>query len=177
MNNDINLVSADSINSLGNKLQNRVKTAGVVSLLMVGFLSIILFGLNRLFSPQSIIDEQGRLVASMASDNTKQIKLFLLSQRVNDSSTIISKRNNYDVILGSIFSKSGSNVSVASLSVDKKKISLILNSSSLLYLNDFIENLKGMVEKKQFIKNVTVNNLNLGNAKTGYVLDLSIEIL
>jgi len=177
MNSDINLVSGNA-NALdkGTKTLRRLKLIGTVVIVGVGVISILLFLLNRLFSPDSIIKQQNQVTASISLQQAKQAKLLVLTQRLNDISSLLKKRANYDVALNNILSQSPSGVSIVSMSVDKKKISIIVNSSSLLSLNDFIEMLKGMVEKKQFLKNVTINNLGL-SGRTGYVLTADIDLL
>lgn len=177
MNKDINLVSGDSINVLESARVARFRALGTYFILAVGILSVLLFVLNKLLSPQPIVDEQNKIISSMTKFNTTQVKLSILSQRLNDSTSILTKRTNYDLILSQIISQSPSDVVITSLSFEKKKVSLIVSSLSLLSLNSFIDSLKGLAEKKQYIKTVTVNNLNLGNAKTGYTLNLDIDIL
>lgn len=176
MNNEINLVSPDAIGSLGNNRIHKLKTIGTFSLLAVGFLSVFLFVLNRLLSPQPIIDEKSKFNADINKLSAKQAKMVILSQRVNDSFNILNKREDYDAVLASVVGKN-TDLTFASLSIEKKDISIIVTSPSLLSLNAFIDNLKDMVARKEFLKNVIVNNLSYGNSKTGYILNLSIEIL
>lgn len=178
MNNDINLISGDlGVSSRATRKLERVKLIATVAVVGVGLLSILLFLLNRVFSPQSIIKQQNEVIASIATLADKQAKLIVLNQRVNDISAIFKKRTNYDLVLSAILADSPTNVSITSLSVDKAKISSIVSSSSLISLNDFIDSLKGMVEKKQFLKNVTINNLNLNGKTSGYILTLDMDLL
>ena len=177
MNSDINLVSGNA-NALdkGTKTLMRHKLIGTFAIIGVVIIAILLFLLSRLFSPDSIIKQQNQVTASISLQQSKQAKLVALTQRLNDISSLLKKRTNYDVVLSNILAQSPSGISIVSVSVDKKKISVIVNSSSLLSLNDFIEMLKGMVEKKQFLKNVTINNLGL-NGRAGYVLTADIDLL
>ncbi len=178
MNNDINLISGDlGVSQRATWKLDRVKLIAKVTVLGVGLLSILLFLLSRVFSPQSIIKQQNEVIAGIAILADKQAKLIVLNQRVNDISTIFKKRKNYDLVLSAIIADFPANISITSLSVDKSKISAIVSSSSLISLNDFIDSLKGMVEKKQFLKNVTINNLNLNGKTSGYILTLDMDLL
>ncbi len=146
-------------------------------MLAVGGLSILLFFLNRVFSPDSVIKAQNDIAASISSQKNKQAKLILLNSRLNDILSIVKKRANYDVVLSSITEEATDEILVTSLSMDKKKMSIIVISPSLLPLNGFIDSLKVMVEKKQFLKNVTVSNLTLNSKANGYALTLDMDLL
>ncbi len=177
MNNNINLVSPD-INNLSKqaKILRRFKIIATVIVIGVGITSIALFLLNRIFSPQAIIVQQDSVRASIAALQTKHAKILLLNQKLNDIFKILKSRTNYDLVLANILNQPGNDISVTSLSLNKKKISLVVSSFSLISINNFIDMLKGMVDKKQLLKNVTINNLSL-NGKFGYFLSLDIELL
>ncbi len=177
MNSDINLVSGQLALSKDAKRLRNLRLIATFSLLGVVFLSVLLFLLSRVFSPASIVEQQEAVMNNIASLQVKQSKLSLLGQRLNDISIIINKRANYDIVLTSILAQSPVGVSVTSLSIDKQKISIIVSSSSLLSMNEFIAVLKGMVEKKQYLKNVTINGLTLSGKSTGYLLTLDLDLL
>lgn len=177
MNSDINLVSGQLTLSKDTKRLRSIRLIATLSLLGVVFLSILLFLLSRVFSPASIVKQQEDVIGSISSLQVKQSKLSLLGQRLNDISIIINKRANYDIALTNILAQSPVDVSVVSLSIDKQKISIIISSSSLLSVNEFIAVLKGMAEKKQYLKNVTINGLTLNGKSSGYLLTLDLELL
>lgn len=176
MNSDINLVAGSNILSKEAKRLRVFRTVAIFLIISVGFLSVLLFLLNRFFSPQILIDQQNQVITQLSALQTRQAQLSLLSQRLNDIQSVLKKRSNYDTVLTSIISGSPSDVNITSLSIDKGKISMIVASSSLLSINDFIDMLKVMVEKKQYLKNVTINNLTL-QGKSGYALILDLNPL
>lgn len=178
MNNDINLISGDS--NVLSKEARRLKTFKLIGTSMVfgvGLLAILLFVLNRLFSPQSVMDQQNKVLGQISALQSKQAKFLILTQRVNDITNLIKKRTNYDIALSNILSQAPSDVVMTSLSINKKKISAIITSSSLVSLSSLIDTLKGMVDKKEFIKNVTISSLSLEGKSGSYVLTLNMEIL
>ncbi|MEX2013276.1 MAG: hypothetical protein WD967_02630 [Candidatus Levyibacteriota bacterium] len=178
MNNDVNLVAGD----IGRASQearrlNTLKLIATSLIIGVGAVSILLFVLNRVFSSQSIINEQDAVRVSIQSAQAKHAKLTILNQRLNDISSVVSKRASYDIVLISILSQSPSDIQIISLAVDKKKISMIASSRSLISVNNFIEVLAGMVRKKEFLQNVTVNNLSLNSRASSYTLTLELSLL
>jgi len=178
MNNDINLVAGDlGYASKEAKRLNNLKLIATSLIVGVGVISVLLFILNRLFSPQSIIKQQDVVLASILSAQVKQAKFTVLNQRLNDASSVVSKRTNYDIVLESILSKSPSGMEIVSLALDKKKISMIVSSNSLISINEFIGVLAEMVSKKEFLQNVIVNNLSLSSRASNYTLTLEMTLL
>ncbi|MEX2007560.1 MAG: hypothetical protein WD992_02190 [Candidatus Levyibacteriota bacterium] len=178
MNNDINLVSSDAEGS--DKETKRLESFRLIATILivgVGFISVLLFVLNRLFSPAGIVKEQEQVATNITLAGEKHAKLTVLTQRLNDISSLLSKRTDYDIVLNEILAKSGGSVSIASLAVDKQKLSMIVSADSLISTNEFIGGLKSMVQEKKFLKNVIVNSLSLNNRASNYTLTLEIELL
>lgn len=178
MSSDINLVAGGlGHTSKKEKGLYNLKLIATSLIVGIGVISVFLFILNRLFSPESIVKEQNNVRASILSVQEKQAKLIVLNQRLNDVSNIVSKRANYDIVLGNILSQSPSGIQTVSLAVDKGKISMIVSSNSLISINEFIEMLAGMVSKKEFLQNVTINSLSLNSRASSYTLTMELNLL
>lgn len=178
MSNDINLVSPGVGKS--SKEARRLSTFSLIATTLivgVGFVSVLLFVLNHILSPSAVIKEQKKIAANITLAKQKQVKLVVLGRRLNDISNLISKRSNYEEALSSILSETPAGMSVASLTLDKQKLSMVVSAGSLISTNSFIDSLKGMVEEKKFLKNVTINNLILNSRTSSYTLTLEIELL
>ena len=178
MSSDINLVAGDLGGASGGaKRLSTLRMIATSLIVGVGLVSILLFALNRLFSPQQIIKEQDGVRASISALQDKQAKLSVLNQRLSDIGNLLSKRAAYDIVLQSILSKSPSEISIVSLTIDKQKISMVASSNSLLSINEFIDVLAGMVEEKEFLENVTINSLSLSSRASSYTMTLELTLL
>ncbi len=178
MSSDINLVAGDLGGASGGaKRLSTLRMIATSLIVGVGLVSILLFVLNRLFSPQQIIKEQDGVRASISALQDKQAKLSVLNQRLSDIGNLLSKRAAYDIVLQSILSKSPSEISIVSLTIDKQKISMVASSNSLLSINEFIDVLAGMVEEKEFLENVTINSLSLSSRASSYTMTLELTLL
>ncbi len=178
MKSDINLVSDDAGSlSPGARRLKKFRTIATSVVLAVGGLSILLFFLNRVFSPDSVIKAQNEVATAITAQKNKQTNLIHLNGRLNDILSIVKKRANYDVVLNALMKEAPSEIAVTSLSMDEKKMSIIVSSPSLIPLGNFIDSLKVMAEKKQFLKNVIVNNLTLSSKASSYSLTLDMDLL
>jgi len=176
---DINLISQDlSTSSKESKAFKRLRLIATLSISVVASLSIFLFLLNHVFlSPSSIIKQQNAIIENLSSLSGKQAKLIILNQRLNDISLLLKKRTNYDLAIDSILQQAPLDIVTTSLSVEKGKVSMIVSSDSLHSVDSFINGLKSMVAKKQFIKNITVDNLIFNSKDSSYSLTFRTDLL
>lgn len=179
MTNDINLVSQNlGVSSKESKRVKRLKIVAVSSIFAVGILSIFLFLLNHVFlSPASIISQQSTAIASLSSLGDKQAKLIVVTQRLNDISSLLKTRADYDLVISTVLEQAPFDMSSTSLSVEKGKLSMVVSSKSLLSVNSFLEGLKSMVAKKQFIKNITVDSLIFDSGSSVYNLTFRVDLI
>lgn len=179
MTSDINLISQNlNVSSKESQRVKRLRTIAVLSVFLVGILSIFLFLLNHVFfSPSSIINQQNATLASLSSLGEKQAKLIVLNQRLNDISFLLKARKNYDLAISAVLEQAPFDVTAMSLSVEKGKLSMIVSSKSLLSMNSFLDGLKSMVAKKQFIKNITVDNLIFDGVNSNYSLTFTADLI
>lgn len=179
MTSDINLISQNlGISSKESQRVRRLRLASTLSIFAVSIFSIFLFLLNHIFlSPSSIINQQRATLASLSLLGEKQAKLIVLNQRLNDISSLLKTRKNYDLVISTVLEQAPFDMNTTSLSVEKGKFSMIVSSRSLLSVNSFLEGLKSMVAKKQFIKNITVDNLIFDSTTLNYSLTFRVDLI
>jgi hypothetical protein len=86
---------------------------------------------------------------------------------------ILNKRKNYADSIKFLQSQIPQDVRVNTLEVDKTGLTVIVNSSSLLSINKFLDNIIGLALNKKFLKNILIESLSL-SPKSGYYI-LSIK--
>lgn len=175
--NDINLLVGKDANYLRQKkLLSLARLIAFVSLGIVALFSVIVFFLNSQFSPTLVKREEDAVLQSLSTLGKKQAKLFIVNNRIQNITTVLNSRVDYYKILSLILGKVPTEVSIDRIEVDKKKISLMISSSSLIPINTLINNFVDMVRKKEIITSLVLNSLTL-SAKTGrYSISLSASL-
>ena len=155
MKSDINLISTNQAELINQSRSVRIfRLIAIASVCIVGISSVILFLIIQSISPSEIRKQQSALRASLAASRTKEAKIILVGRKIKDIKNIISERPRYDSLVSEINDIIPENVSLVSLGVNDNKVELVANSGSLLYLNELLNNLLGMVkaEKKKEIR-------------------------
>lgn len=161
MNNEINLLYSKKQIQLS-KLTTKVR---ILRLIAVGLLFIIcsislIFFLLIIASPlPSLRKEEQRLAETLSSTHEKILKQTLLSMRLTDIHSIITKRSIYGDALTLIRQDLSPSMVIMSFSVQKKEISLTVTAENLSDLETYFEKLKNYVTAKKMFKRVYLNVL------------------
>jgi len=175
---DINLISADDKRTL--QVAKALLITRIVAVVLLFFISIsavVIFILNFANSTSSIKNQQNSVLKQLTTFKKKSANVALLNDRLRNISAITLKRKDYNPKIDKILSLASPVVTPDSLALDENKISLRVSSNSLLNIGQFLDSLVNLSAKKDTLKNVTVDNLNV-NVSTGiYSLSISAEIL
>lgn len=178
MSNDINLVSGN--NAAIEKEKKRLKTVRYVAvgaLVLVALISILIFILNSQIGLASIKRDEGSTLQNISFLRQKAAKLAMVNNRVKDISEVLQKRKNYSETIKTIREQMPQDVYTVSLELDKKELLIIVNSSSLLSINKFLDNIISLSANKKIVRNVLIESLTVNN-KTGYYsLTLKANVL
>lgn len=101
----------------------------------------------------------------------KEEKIIYINNRLQSISKILAKRSNYTDKIDKLIDKMSSDIVVEKLSVDRNSILLTISVSSLSSINDFINNLLVLAEKKE-INILTLDSLSLNEEKSNYSVSL-----
>lgn len=177
MNSDINLVSPKDDQSVIEKKRLRiVRNIAYVLAGIVVLFSIIVFIISTSFSNSSIKKQQESAINQLSMLKDKSAKVFVINNRILNIEKVLKQRNDFSSI-ESLLQIIPSSVKTNSLNFSEENISLTLISSSLLPLDDLINKYLDKVAKKQIIKNLSINSLNI-NEKTGnYFLTIKADFL
>lgn len=169
---DINLIN--KITSEGSR-DIRLKKVRIISyslLMLVVSFSIILFLFDLRFSANYVIGQQNKLTQEFTSQNKLIAKIFILNGRISSLSSIISQRKLYHEKTDLVFKNITDRITAASYKIDEKGISIELNSTSLLDLNNYLNYLLGLVKTKK-LNSITLEALS--SDKNGFSMLLVIN--
>lgn len=174
MSDSINLVKAQSRE--GEERKRRAYILRVISLVFlsfVGLVSIILFILNARISASSIKKEEVVTVQAISAQKEKLAKYNLLNDRLKGISEILKNRKSYTKALNTLLSQVPEGAGTSSLNIEKNDVTLTVNSSSLLPINKFLNNVVELSAKRDVIKDMVIESLSI-DSKTG-IYSLSVK--
>lgn len=177
MNTTINLLLRTDEESLKRKKKIKIfNLAAAASLIGIGLISIIIFVLLQVISPKSIKKEQEDVIEKMSRFQSRQVKLFIFNNRVENIDKILKIRKDLSKTTSSLLAKIPSGLSIDNLEVDDKSIIISGQSKSLLTISEFIDNLTDMVHKKEIIKSLTLISLLLDENRSTYQVSIKSEL-
>ena len=154
-----------------------LRSIAIFLLFGVSVCSMILFLLIS-FSPLPALQKQERSeIANLAQFHSDVAKLSFLNERANGIATLISKRANLNKLIDSIQNKLPAGVSIVSLSMGKKTLSVTVDSNSLATLDTFLNTLTDATGVNKEYFHLTLNNLSLDGERNRYLLIVDITIL
>ncbi|MDP3726962.1 MAG: PilN domain-containing protein [bacterium] len=178
MNEDINLIPGKRKVVLEQKkIVKRLRILSIVLLSTVAFSSIALF-LLKLQSPlPSLKREENTLLASLSLLHQKTAKLLLMKNRLKETAIIEKKRQRLDETIGAVVEGVPADVSLSSLSVGKKDVSITASSNSLSSVNIFLDRLVNKVLQKKTFSKITLDSLSLDSKGNRYIIAFTLELL
>lgn len=178
MDNDINLIS-DRKKYASSKARQvaRFRIAAGIALGIVVLSAFILFLLNRLSGIDSLLQQEQEDTAKVASKQKIVGKLLLVESRLNDINSILASRSSPDIFIQKIIAGMPSGVNIDSFSLTKKKVSLTVTSSSLIFLDQFTTDLLTKAYNKELFKTFTINSVIADPVNQKYILSFDADLL
>ncbi|MBI2621568.1 MAG: hypothetical protein HYW63_02875 [Candidatus Levybacteria bacterium] len=155
---DINLINKASEGLKENRLK-KIRTISFSALFLVGFLSVVFFLIDYRFSANYAKKQQAEIISALSEYDETATKIFLLNQRLSDISQILSDRKKHHERAGKIIEKIPTSLAISEFQIDEAGISLEVSSSSLLDLNNFLNEILALSEAK-VISNVVLDALS-----------------
>lgn len=178
MSDDINLVSGKAY-QLEKELKRLkvLRITAVVSLVTVALISILLFVITFLLPIESVKKDQGKTLSSIGVLHGNLIKYSLINDRVKNISEITSKRKSYASAANLLIDKVPGSLSIDILNVEDGTIAISIDGVSLIPINEYIDTIIEIGDRRSVIKNLTVESLVLNNNTGKYILTLQADIL
>lgn len=176
MTKNINFLTIVSLDT--KKSKKGIKLARIVaicSLILVVLLSVLVYYLSRVVYPQALKTERASLLKSLSSLRSKEAKLAVVANRVENASELISKRVDYSKTINKFFERKPSEINVDSLKIDKKTIILTFSSNSLLPINEFID---GLIElgRERVVNLLVLDSLSTSESRGIYSVSLTSNL-
>ncbi len=173
MSTNINLLLHTDEESLRRrKIIKILNFAAVTSLIGVGLVSFIIFILIQIVNPGSIIKEQEGVLKKISQFQTRQAKLFVFNNRVENIDKILKKRKDLSNTTSILLAKIPSQISVQDFELDDKSVVIEAQSRSLLAIGEFISSFTDMARNKEVIKSLTLNSLILDEGINTYQISI-----
>lgn len=172
MSNSINLINKETTKSNRDDLVKKIRKISFLSLFAVGLISILLFLLSYRFSIGYVRTQEDKLIRKLSSFEQIGSKVFLLNSRLADISILLSSRKNYNRFTESIINQKPENLIISNYKIDSSGVVVEASSTNLSDINDFLNNLF-ILNQKKIISSVVINTL--GANASGYRMQLSIN--
>lgn len=149
--------------------------AAAVSLIGVGLIYFGIAILIQIVNPGSLEREHQKLLVEMSKLQSRQKNLFTLNNRIENINKIMKARDTISKKANILFTKVPSKLPLESFEIDNKSVILVGQSNSLSVIGEFLSSLTDMVRKKDTIKSLTLNNLELDTEKNVYNISVRSE--
>ncbi|MBF8249677.1 MAG: hypothetical protein HW400_278 [Candidatus Levybacteria bacterium] len=177
MNTNINLLLRTDKESL--KQKNRIRilnSVAVITLIIVVSISLGIFMLVQAANPESIKKEQADVIGKISQFQTRQAKLFIINNRVENIDEILKTRKDLTKTMSSLLAKIPRDLSVDNFEIDGSTVLITGQSNSLVAIGEFINNLTDMARKKEIIKSLTLNSLSLNVSGNSYQISVKSKL-
>ena len=176
MSTNINLlVRTDKETARHKKRVRLFNFAAIVSLIVVGLVYFGIAVLIQVVNPGSIEKEHQDLLGKMAKLQNREKTLFTLNNRIENIEKIMKASDTISTKANSLFAKIPNQLSLDNFELDNKSVIIVGQSNSLSAIGEFISNLTDMARKKEVIKSLTLNSLNLDADKNIYNISVRSE--
>lgn len=169
---NINLISSTDNEDPRKKRLRKLKNFSFILLFLVGFMSVMVFLINYRFSVNYVRGQQRDLIKKISIYDDTAIKIILLNSRLDDISTLLNNRPKYNKIAAEIAKGLDSSVNVKEVKIEEGGISISVSSSSLLSLNEFLNNIL-RIKESRLITSVNLESLSIESS--AYVIEIGIQ--
>lgn len=173
---DINLASG-GVRAPSDRIYKILRIVAFLTLFIVASSSILAFIATRQISIPSIKKDQNTTLYSLSFLRKKEAKVLIINDRLKNIGGVLKERKNYLNTVTAIL-KETTGVSATTLSVDKDTIELTVSSSSLLSINNFLNNLISSTTKRTIkIRDLSIESLTLNRQGGNYSLSVKAKLL
>jgi competence protein ComGC len=179
MNTDINLLLHTNEETLrknkNTKIFNLIAAVFLIGVCLISVSIFIMISAANAES-ESIRKKQEDVLKKMSKFQDRQVKLFILSDRVENIDKLLQTRRNFYKISNGLLMKVPSDLSVDGFAINDNSVIISGQSNSLLTISEFINNLTDMARKKEIIKSLTLSSLVLDDSNNAYVITVNSQL-
>jgi hypothetical protein len=177
MSNGINLVSPK--NEQLDKEQDRLRVARILAftvMAIVAAVAVLVFVINLTLPINLIKQEQATTLSNISAVHKKLVQYSLVEDRVNHLSNIIQQRKQIPDTTDDFLAVIPQELSINSMQVNVRKVSLIVSGASLISMNKFIDDVTMLSSEKKVIQNIVVQQLSLDVKSGQYSISVQADI-
>lgn len=153
-----------------------INTIALIFPIMVGVVSLATFLITQAINTAGIRKQQGEVISKISQLQDKKIKLFIVKDRLDGIDDLLKKRISFSENIRSLLSKIPSEVIVENLEIDSKEVILIVSSTSLKSIDEFVNSLANMAEKKEVVSSLSLDSLVFEEKDNNYLVALRSEL-
>lgn len=177
MNDSINLLVKKDKNILNEQKKLKVfRIISVGSLVVLVLTSLSTFLLNQQLLHSSLEKEKDAVLSEMLPFREKEAKINVVNNRIQNISKVLNKRVDIYKIINTILGKVPDGMFVDSLDLSENKVSIKISSSSLISVDSLFNNLIDMAKRKEIIKDLTLDSLNVSELEGSYKVSINMNI-
>ncbi len=150
----------------------KIKSISFAILIFVAVFSVLLFLINLRFSVNYVKSQQNKIIEALSAYDETTSKIFVLHQRVEDLSNIVSTRKKHHEKTELIFNTFPSGITIDEYKINDGGVSLGVSSASLLELDTFLNYLLDLTSSKKL---TTLNLTELSSVNDGYSMKLILN--
>lgn len=147
------------------------------SLFIIVISSIAVFSLKLQSQLPYLQKNENDLLSRLSVFQTKIIKYVLFTDRLNNISNIVSNRFQFDTKIDGLIKIIPPDININNISMDKKRISMTISTSSLFAVEIFINNIKTMVDNKQLFSRANFGGITVNHKKGEYSFSIEADLL
>jgi len=170
------LLHADEESLKQNRKKKLFNLIAVGLLMAVCLIAIVVFILIKAVNPESIRKQQEDVLGQISQFQNRQVKLLILSNRIETAEKILKTRRDLPKITSSLLAKIPSDLPVDTLEVNGKTVMISGQSKSLSAIGELIDNLTDMARRKEIIKSLTLSSLTFDGSKGAYQVSVTSEL-
>lgn len=145
-------------------------------MLLVAIVALLVFVVNLTLPINSIKNEEATTLSSISAMHKKLTQYYLVEDRINHLSNIINKREKLSDVTHALLAVIPNDLSIDSIQIDAKNVSLIVSGASLTSMNNFINSIVVLNNKKTIITNVIIQELSLNVKDNTYSVSIQAGI-
>ncbi|MBI2028731.1 MAG: hypothetical protein HYT07_03940 [Candidatus Levybacteria bacterium] len=177
MNTNINLVLPQDKDFL--EQQKKIRIANIIAIsspIMIGIVSLIVFLFTQSINPTGIKRQQEDTMSQISELQDRSIKLSIINNRLDNISGLLKNRGDLSESINSLLSIMPIEIAIQNLEIDNKRLTLTVSSTSLRAIDELINNLIAMAEKREVISSISLGTLTFDDSGNSYSVSLTSDL-
>lgn len=177
MNANINLILPKDKDFLEKQRKGKIVNAiAIIFPIIIGAISLVIFLFTQAMNPVAIRKQQAEITNKISQLQSKKIKLSIVKDRLDNIDELLKKRVNFAENISRLLSETPSELALVNLEIDRNEAILTFNSASLKSIDQFINNLIVMAEKKEVISSLSLDSLIFYGNDNNYLVALRSKL-